>query len=312
MSGTAFVGVDVGQTGVRVRISGERTDRASSHGVRPIVDAGSIDELFKTLEPLLTERGPMLSIGVGLTGFPTGRSLRQHLCERFTDMTAASQVVVASDIVTSYLGTVGAGPGVAAIWGTGAVALGSDGRGHTRRVDGRGFVLGDHGSGFWIGRAGLVAALDHEDGRGGSERLAARAARLGSPEEIYAAAYGAPSTAGYVAAFALHVIELASESEPTATAILDAAANEFASTIVAAIPDAEEAVGAVQQIGITGGLSASHALMTRLSTSLEARIGAHELHLEPDAPLLGALRLAEDPTEALSFRHFATLYQEPA
>ena len=51
--------------------------------------------------------------------------------------------------------------------GTGTVCVARRGE-RLVKVDGWGSLLGDAGSGFAIGRAGLDSALRHADGRGGS------------------------------------------------------------------------------------------------------------------------------------------------
>ena len=76
--------------------------------------------------------------------------------------------------------------------GTGTVCVARRGE-RCAKVDGWGALLGDAGSGFAIGRAGLDPALRHADGRGGSEALLGAAERRYAPlpelsERIYGAA----------------------------------------------------------------------------------------------------------------------------
>src|SRR2546427_337903 len=54
---------------------------------------------------------------------------------------------------------------------TGALTLATDGSGRHARVDGWGYLVGDLGSGYWIGRRGIEAALRALDGRDGSLSL---------------------------------------------------------------------------------------------------------------------------------------------
>lgn len=60
--------------------------------------------------------------------------------------------------VTAYLAANGTRHGVVVAAGTGVVTLGVGPEG-VARVDGWGHLLGDAGSAYWIGRAGLDAAL---------------------------------------------------------------------------------------------------------------------------------------------------------
>ena len=57
-------------------------------------------------------------------------------------------------------------PGIVVISGTGSIAYGRNARGEAARAGGWGYVLGDEGSGYWIGRAALRAVLRESDERG--------------------------------------------------------------------------------------------------------------------------------------------------
>jgi glucosamine kinase len=60
-------------------------------------------------------------------------------------------------------------PGVAGtvvVAGTGSIAYGRDSRGRAARAGGWGYVLGDEGSGYWLGRLALRAVVRASDGRG--------------------------------------------------------------------------------------------------------------------------------------------------
>lgn len=64
-----------------------------------------------------------------------------------------------------YSGTYG-GPGIVQISGTGSITFGKNIDNIQSRVGGWGYLFGDEGSGYDIGRRGIVAALKNEDGRG--------------------------------------------------------------------------------------------------------------------------------------------------
>jgi glucosamine kinase len=105
---------------------------------------------------------------VGTTGLgveDTAAALLEKLSDHGT-----SSVYLAHDSVTSYLGALGDRTGCVVAAGTGVVTLGV---GATRavRVDGWGWILGDAGSGFWIGRRAIDMALRAFDGRGPSTGL---------------------------------------------------------------------------------------------------------------------------------------------
>lgn len=84
---------------------------------------------------------------------------------------ARDRVVVVSDIEIAHAGALGGEPGIVLVVGTGAVAFGRNAAGQTARADGWGWLLGDGGSGFWIGQRALQAVCAAADGRGEPTRL---------------------------------------------------------------------------------------------------------------------------------------------
>ncbi|MGH8823598.1 MAG: BadF/BadG/BcrA/BcrD ATPase family protein, partial [Jiangellaceae bacterium] len=77
----------------------------------------------------------------------------------------SDEIVVTGDVVIAHSGALDGAPGVVVVAGTGAVAFAVDARGRPAVVGGDGYLVGDAGSGFAVGRAGLAAALRHHDGR---------------------------------------------------------------------------------------------------------------------------------------------------
>ncbi|AWY96366.1 ATPase BadF/BadG/BcrA/BcrD type [Propionibacterium freudenreichii] len=86
--------------------------------------------------------------------------------------TGIREVLLAHDSTTSYLGAIGDELGAVVAAGTGSVTL-AVGATRTARVDGWGYLIGDAGSGFWIGRAALDRAMQAHDGRGAPTALTA-------------------------------------------------------------------------------------------------------------------------------------------
>jgi N-acetylglucosamine kinase-like BadF-type ATPase len=80
-------------------------------------------------------------------------------------------VHVTGDADSARAGAFLGAPGVVVIAGTGSMASGWNGE-SSARAGGHGFLLGDEGGAYWIGRAAVRAALRWEDGMGGgSERI---------------------------------------------------------------------------------------------------------------------------------------------
>ncbi|HAZ08210.1 MAG TPA: hypothetical protein DCZ01_06760 [Elusimicrobia bacterium] len=146
---SSFLGVDLGATWLRICLSDGRravwTEKVPARDWR---------ELPGMLTRLLRRRGPhrvaRLSVGGARLGAVKDRAaLRRALAP------LARRVRVVPDFEIAHLAAFGRGPGVLLAAGTGSVAFarGTDGR--TTRAGGLGPLLGDEGSGFWLGREAL-------------------------------------------------------------------------------------------------------------------------------------------------------------
>ena len=82
-----------------------------------------------------------------------------------------ANVLVVNDAYVALVAGCGDEPGVVLISGTGSIAYGVNEAGFAARAGGWGSVLGDEGSGYWIGRQALTAVVRESDGRGPRTRL---------------------------------------------------------------------------------------------------------------------------------------------
>jgi glucosamine kinase len=118
------------------------------------------------------------------------------------------------------------------------------------RVDGWGYLMGDAGSGFWIGRAALDAVMRAHDGRGPATALSG-VVRSHWPElaEAYVQLQADPALVSVVAGFAEAVAEHAA-TDAVAARICRDAAEELALSVVTALRRAgTDAAPAVSAIG---------------------------------------------------------------
>jgi N-acetylmuramic acid 6-phosphate etherase len=248
----AALAVDAGQTEIRAALTGERGPRRSTApGVLRLGGAVVADGVAAGLLEAVAGLGPLPSppppLGIGLSGFEAaGEQDLRRLAELLRHELGAESVVIASDGVTALLGALGEQPGAVVATGTGAVCVARRGD-RFAKVDGWGSLLGDAGSGFAIGRAGLDAALRRVDGRGGSLALLRAAEERFCPApDLAERIYGAPVPTRTVASFAADVARVAAEGDEAAQAILRDAARELAISACAALdrlfPPAEEAL----------------------------------------------------------------------
>lgn len=246
MSGPpVLAGVDVGGGGVRVLVRhGGDTVRAEDGTSVPRVGGGiDVPNLVPRVVALL--RGAAFRTGatgfdrvaVGLTGLPDLIDDPGELVRMLRSGLPAGDVIVAADALTTHTGALGGRAGVVVAAGTGAVALGTDLRETWRRADGWGYLLGDRGSGAWVGQQGLRHALRALDGlSGGSAELLARSREhFGGVSELETQVYrGQVATSSLLAGFAPRVAEAAREGDPMARRIWWEAGTHLGETAVAA------------------------------------------------------------------------------
>jgi glucosamine kinase len=155
-----LLGIDVGGDATKVVLvaDGQVTRRFTAPPMNALLSADLTDQLTA-----LIDSSDATAAGLGLPGM---RSLDDAavLGAELTRRTGRP-VRVTGDGKTAWLGAFGGEPGIAVFAGTGSGAMGSDGE-RWARAGGHGFLLGDEGSAYWIGRAAVNAALRFEDGMG--------------------------------------------------------------------------------------------------------------------------------------------------
>jgi glucosamine kinase len=160
----------------------------------------------------------------------------RHLRELRTD-----GWIVVNDVVGAWATATGGRPGVGVISGTGSNVFGVGRVGadvRTWRAGGWGHLLGDEGSGYWLGAQSIVAALHDRDGSGPPTALSDAALRFfGSPsvEALAASVYTTPLTKAEVAAFAIETSRLAGEGDAVARGLYAHAAAELGRQVEAVI-----------------------------------------------------------------------------
>jgi N-acetylglucosamine kinase-like BadF-type ATPase len=167
------------------------------------------------------------------------------VAEHVRDARAESWTVV-NDVVGAWATATGAGPGVAVISGTGSNVFGVGADARAWRAGGWGHLLGDEGSGYWLGVQSIKAALRDREASGPATALSeAACAFFGMPsvEAVASHVYSKPLTKGEIAAFAIETARVAEAGDAVARELYERGARELAGQIAAVI----------RQTGLGGG-----------------------------------------------------------
>ena len=184
------------------------------------------------------------------------------------------------------------------------MGLAVDAVGRRHNVDGLGYLFGDAGGGFWLGRKGIRAAVAAVEGRGPATSLSRPLAGLvGELPVGVKQLYGSPGLVGEVAAFARLVAEAALAGDAVAGALCRAAGAALAGTAVAALE--HSALGPAARLATAGGVLTNGgpvhvALVDELAVPASFAWGRR-----PDRTRRGARQLGEASSGGLGAAHLA-------
>ena len=241
------------------------------------------------------EARPLEAIGLGLTGItsaeaPEAQTVRTLVAETFMPRI----VVVENDAYTALLGAHAGGPGVVAISGTGSIVCGINARGDLARAGGWGWLLGDEGSGLWIGRSGLMAALRAVDEIGPPTALVggflshfAIGDMLAVKPIVYRSDFGAKG----FAALAAVVSDAARDGDAVAQDVI-AAGGAALAELVSAVVRRLDADAALPVAPVGGAFEHVHGLRDVFALALKQRAPSCQV-VDPQAsPMHGAALMA--------------------
>lgn len=216
----------------------------------------------------LPGRPAALCAGLAGVGNPAEREAVRAALE---DAGVAGLVSVATDGEIALEGALGGGAGLLLIAGTGSVAYGRADDGRVERCGGWGMWIGDEGSGYAIGRGGLLAAVRWADGRGPRTVLLDRLLQLlelDGPRAI--PPWVGRAAKADIAALAKEVIAAAEEDDEAARAVVEEAAAgiaEHAEALWSRLAPWDGEVPVVFHGGVLGSPLVAGAVRARLDAS---------------------------------------------
>jgi N-acetylglucosamine kinase len=206
-----------------------------------------------------------------------------------------ARILVVNDALIALQAGVGDDPGIVIVSGTGSIAYGRNEQGEAARSGGWGYVLGDEGSGYWIGRLALRAAVRHADGRGRATSLTPRLLEhfgVQRAEELIYRVYHEELSPRAIAATAKYVQEARDDGDIVAAGILNRAADELmtaATTVMTRLALTDRPFTFVLAGGIFRAVPWLNDQLHLLLPSLARQSTVRQLD---DQPAVGAVRLA--------------------
>lgn len=286
------LGIDIGGTSTRAlvtTVAGDRVAFGSAGAGNPVTvsEAEATASLRAALAAALSEMDPA-EIRAVVAG-AAGASHAEPIGQTIRAAGIGCPVRVVGDAVTAFAAGTDEPTGTVLIAGTGAVAARVEDGDLVRTADGLGWLLGDLGSAFWIGREAAVATADrYYDGGPATPLTRAVEAALGvddptgvstvDGDRIVAAVYRRPPRS---LATLAPLVTGAAGGDPVAARILDTAAAHLHATVQRVLGDGP--------LVLAGGVL-RHCAPVR--EGLLRRLGTGVRVSTADAGEVGAARLA--------------------
>jgi N-acetylglucosamine kinase-like BadF-type ATPase len=206
-----------------------------------------------------------------------------------------ARILVVNDALIALQAGVGDRPGIVIVSGTGSIAYGRNEQGEASRAGGWGYVLGDEGSGYWIGRLALRAVVRHADGRGRVTSLTSRLLEhfgVQRAAELIHQVYHEEVSPKSIAAAAQYVQYARDEGDMVATGILHRAADELIAAATAVMTRLELTDKPFTFV-LSGGMFKAVPWLADQMQLLLPALARKSTVMRLDAPpALGAVRLA--------------------
>ena len=264
MTSGYWIGIDGGGTKTRAVLidnQGREMARAVSgpSNYHSVGQATAQASLSQAIHRVLAIAGITLAdvqaIGLGLAGVARPKD-HQVLHDILAGIASFPTIAVTHDAEAALVGGVGRRYGVVLVAGTGAIAYGVTARGRSRRADGWGYLLGDDGSAYWIGREGLRAVARACDGRGpptALQDLIFAELHLGDCSELVNRVYVKDFDVPHVAAIASLVEQAARQRDAVASEILKQAGRRLGRTLCTLVRELEMTHETFEVV-LTGGV----------------------------------------------------------
>ncbi|MDQ7826563.1 MAG: BadF/BadG/BcrA/BcrD ATPase family protein [Candidatus Eremiobacteraeota bacterium] len=213
-------------------------------------------ELFSSLRARMPQGASVAAIYCGLAGVDRPKAWL-NVYELIQAQWPGTLVGLGHDAIPALMCASGKLEGVVLIGGTGAFAFGINEGGKQGRVGGWGYLLGDEGSGYDIGRRALQSVMRCYDYRGPDTLLVQKVLKkydIPSLNEMVPIVYHKDFTRNTIASVAELVFEAAEEGDEISRQLLTQAADELYGLVDVLLKRLRFPEGQRITIVLTGGL----------------------------------------------------------
>jgi N-acetylglucosamine kinase-like BadF-type ATPase len=294
------LGIDAGGTKTVCQLADEHGDVLSEarRGGANLQAVGEL-EVEKVLHDVMEEaigdldvRPSAICLGIAGVDRPEDARVVRDIMKRIG---YKAKVLVVNDALVALEAGAPDQPGVVVIAGTGSIAYGRNERNQAARAGGWGYMLGDEGSGYWIGRAALRAVLREADRRGPATQLTGLLLTyygVARAQDLIHQVYHGTLRPAAIASLAQCVQTAFTDGDPVAIGILRGSADQLESSALS-VARRLEIVGSEFPFVLSGGIfRAVPWLEEELSRRLPLASPRSRTILLNVEPAAGAVRLA--------------------
>jgi N-acetylglucosamine kinase-like BadF-type ATPase len=274
-----YLGIDAGASATQWALINENGLVAS--GVQEAMDGhlyrqASVDRMKKVLSEIAQEISgiKVSSVYMGITGVMHDGSIENEIDGVFN-----CRSTVVSDIELAYRANFSAGEGILLYAGTGSVSYAIDQSGQVHKIGGWGYLLGDEGAGYWIGKEAIRLALFQLESKktileGSLSHQVLNAMQANDWETVKTFVYARDRSE--IAALSRIVDSAATSGDADAVSILNKAASHLAELVDRIDKNLE---GKSLPVKFTGGISGSKSLYSELEKLLRMRVSISKVDI---------------------------------
>lgn len=255
-----YAGIDAGGTSCKCIIIDEKNDVLARVKTGPAnYQLVGIDNAVKEIHQVVKKACNKAGIagvdilGIGMAGAGSDED-RKIIMAKLLPIKRAKKIYLTHDAHIAVLGAHNGKAGIVLIAGTGSIVYGLTENMQTIRAGGWGPILGDEGSGFWIGLKALKYIIKAKEGRIGKTSLVEPVLNylnIDSLRELIPFIHQGNLPRKKIAAIAPLVIEEMIKGDQIARKIIDRGLNELALTIKVL---SDRMDSGRNKIAVTGGL----------------------------------------------------------